>query len=102
MLREKDNLRPFVVTEEHQNRYDAVFAMAQLFDLSHMAYVIAVQRFDICEKDAERQMERFKSQDNITRLMMLSHIETVMGMDPDFALEVGPQVDRIKEVLGIK
>ena len=100
MINERERKTGF--SEKDQERYNAVFAIASLFDLAHMAYVLGIQKYGVCQQDAERQMERYQKSSPSERLEMLKHIETVMKLDADFAEEIGPQVQRIKDVLGIE
>lgn len=98
MQRERD----ISFSEKHQGRYNAAYALAQLFELSHLAYILSIQRLNVNENDAIQQMERFNDAKHLTRQMMLKHIQVVMALDSDFAEEVRGEVEKIKEVLGIE
>lgn len=100
MLRNQE--KHYTITERDQDRYEAVLAIASLFELSNMAYVMAIENYGVSREDAERQMERYLQSSPKKRREMLAHIETVMGIDQAFALEVGPHLEIIKDVLGIE
>lgn len=91
--------RAVYFSDEQQQRYNAVAALVQLFELSQMVYVQSIQQLGVLEVDAQRQLERI---DVPCRKMMLKHVEAVMALDKDFEAEVMHDVVQIKRVLGMQ
>jgi len=98
--------RPPRITQKNVDGFEAVIQLKLLFKLSQMAYVIAIQKYGICNDDLMRQTDRSNSPNRKdggpTRKQMAQYIDAVMGLDPKFAHLAGQELEIIKYLLEIE